>query len=68
MPKSLEKSPDEAGKGIPEAKVTFIFAKSNDGFSATTKEGTASFSAKDIKAGEWRVQIKEQNFVTCAGR
>ena len=54
---------DEAGKGIPEAKVTFIFAKSNDGFSATTKKN-GEFSAKDIKAGEWRVQIEAQNFVT----
>jgi hypothetical protein len=54
---------DEAGKGIPEAKVTFIFATSNDGFFATTKKN-GDFSAKDIKAGEWRVQIEAPNFVT----
>jgi len=54
---------DEAGKGIPEAKVTFIFAKSNDGFFATTKKN-GEFSAKDIKAGEWRLQIDAPNFVT----
>src|SRR5260370_29732231 len=54
---------DEAGKGIPEAKVTFIFSKSNDGFFATTKQN-AEFSAKDISAGEWRLQIEAPNFVT----
>jgi tetratricopeptide (TPR) repeat protein len=54
---------DEAGKGIPEAKVTFIFSKSNDGFFATTKKN-GEFSAKDIKAGEWRLQIDAPNFVT----
>lgn len=54
---------DEAGKGLPEAKVTFIFAKSNDGFFATTKKN-GEFSAKDIKAGEWRIQIDAPNFVT----
>jgi len=26
---------DDAGKGVPDAKVTFIFTKSNDGFFAT---------------------------------
>ncbi len=54
---------DEAGKGIPEARVTFIFAKSNDGFFATTKKN-GEFSAKDIKAGEWRIQVDSANFVT----
>jgi predicted Zn-dependent protease len=54
---------DEAGKGIPEAKVTFIFSKSNDGFFATTKKN-GEFSAKDIKAGEWRLQVDAPNFVT----
>jgi tetratricopeptide (TPR) repeat protein len=54
---------DDAGKGIPEAKVTFIFTKSNDGFFATTKKN-GEFSAKDIKAGEWRIQVDAPNFVT----
>ena len=54
---------DEAGKGIPDAKVTFIFTKSNDGFFATTKKN-GEFSAKDIKAGEWRVQVDVPNFIT----
>jgi tetratricopeptide (TPR) repeat protein len=54
---------DEAGKGIPEAKVTFIFTKSNDGFFATTKKN-GEFSAKDIKSGEWRIQVDAANFVT----
>src|SRR5258708_20979461 len=55
---------DDAGKGIPEAKVTFIFAKSNDGFFATTKKN-GEFSAKDIKAGEWRIQVDAPNLLTC---
>ncbi|MBZ5559639.1 MAG: tetratricopeptide repeat protein [Acidobacteriia bacterium] len=54
---------DEAGKGVAEARVTFIFTKSNDGFFATTKKN-GEFSAKDIKAGEWRVQIDAPNFIT----
>jgi Tfp pilus assembly protein PilF len=54
---------DEAGKGLADVKVTFIFATSNDGFFATTKKN-GEFSAKDIKAGEWRVQIEATNFIT----
>jgi len=54
---------DEAGKGIPDAKVTFIFAQVNDGFFATTKKN-GEFSAKDLKGGEWRVQVEAPNFVT----
>ena len=54
---------DDAGKGVPDAKVTFIFTKSNDGFFATTKKN-GEFSAKDIKAGEWRMQIDVPNFIT----
>lgn len=54
---------DDAVKGIPEAKVTFIFTKSNDGFFATTKKN-GEFSAKDLKPGEWRIQVDAANFVT----
>jgi tetratricopeptide (TPR) repeat protein len=54
---------DEAGKPIPEAKVAFIFVKANDGFFATTKKN-GEFSAKDIKGGEWRLQIEAPNFIT----
>jgi carboxypeptidase family protein/tetratricopeptide repeat protein len=54
---------DEAGKGVPDAKVTFVFVKSNDGFFATTKK-SGEFSAKDIKPGEWRVQVEAPNFIT----
>ena len=54
---------DEAGKPIHEAKVTFVFVTSNNGFFATTKKN-GEFSAKDIKAGEWRIQIDAPNFVT----
>jgi tetratricopeptide (TPR) repeat protein len=54
---------DDTGKGVPEAKVTFIFGTSNDGFFVTTKKN-GEFSAKDIKAGEWHVQIDAPNFIT----
>ena len=49
---------DEAGKGIPEAKVTFIFAKSNDGFFATTKKnGEFSVMIGLIVDGELTVGV-----------
>jgi tetratricopeptide (TPR) repeat protein len=54
---------DETGKGVADAKVTFIYVKSNDGFFATTKK-SGDFSAKDIAAGDWRVQIDAPNFIT----
>ncbi len=54
---------DEAGKGVLEAKVVFIFPSANDGFFATTKKN-GEYSAKDIKAGTWRVQVEAANFVT----
>lgn len=54
---------DETGKGVDQAKVTFIFTKSNDGFFAMTKK-TGEYSANDIKAGDWRVQVEAPNFVT----
>jgi tetratricopeptide (TPR) repeat protein len=54
---------DEAGKGVADAKVTFVFAPANEGFFATTKKN-GEFSAKDLKPGEWRVQVDAPNFVT----
>jgi tetratricopeptide (TPR) repeat protein len=54
---------DEAGKGVPDAKVTFVFVKSSNGFFATTKKN-GEFSAKDIKPGEWRVQVEAADFIT----
>lgn len=54
---------DEAGKGVPEAKIVFVFVPSNDGFFATSKKN-GDYSAKDIKAGQWRVQVEAANFVT----
>jgi len=54
---------DEAGKGVQDAKVTFVYVKSNDGFFATTKK-SGDFSAKDIAAGEWRMQVDAPNFIT----
>jgi Flp pilus assembly protein TadD len=54
---------DEAGKGIGDVQVTFILVQVNDGFFATTKKN-GEFSAKDIKAGEWRMQVDAPNFIT----
>jgi tetratricopeptide (TPR) repeat protein len=54
---------DEAGKGLGDVRVTFILVQANDGFFATTKKN-GEFSAKDIKAGEWRLQIDAPNFIT----
>jgi tetratricopeptide (TPR) repeat protein len=54
---------DDAGKGIPDAKVTFVFVAINEGFFAKTKKN-GDYSAKDIKPGEWRVQVEAPNFIT----
>jgi tetratricopeptide (TPR) repeat protein len=54
---------DETGKGVPEARVAFIFVSANDGFFATTKKN-GEFSVKDIKGGEWRLQAEAPNFIT----
>jgi tetratricopeptide (TPR) repeat protein len=54
---------DEAGKGVGDARVSFILITANNGFFATTKKN-GEFSAKDIKAGEWRVQVDAANFIT----
>ena len=54
---------DETGKGVPEAKVTFVFVPSSNGFFATAKK-SGEFSVKDIKAGEWRLQVEAPNFIT----
>ena len=54
---------DEAGKPIENAKVAFVFVPSNSGFFATTKRN-GEFSAKDIKAGEWRIVVESPNFIT----
>jgi tetratricopeptide (TPR) repeat protein len=53
---------DEVGRGV-EAKITFVYAPLNEGFFAQTKK-TGEYAAKDIKAGEWRVQVEAPNFVT----
>jgi len=54
---------DDTGKGIDQAKVTFIFSSANDGFFAMTKK-SGDYTANDIKAGAWRVQVEAPNFVT----
>ena len=54
---------DEAGKPIENVKVAFVFVSSNSGFFATTKKN-GEFSAKDIKAGDWRIVVESPNFIT----
>ena len=54
---------DDGGKGVGEAKVTFVFVPANDGFSAVSKKN-GEFKAQDMKPGEWRVQVEAANFVT----
>ncbi|HEX3704280.1 MAG TPA: tetratricopeptide repeat protein [Vicinamibacterales bacterium] len=53
---------DEAGKGVADAKVTLVLAEINSGFFVQTKKN-GEFEAKDIKAGEWRLQTEAPNFV-----
>lgn len=53
---------DEAGKGVPDAKVTLVLTENNSGFFVPTKKN-GEFEAKDIKAGEWRLQTEAPNFV-----
>jgi len=54
---------DEAGKGVGDAKVTLVYGPANTGLSIKTKKN-GEFTAKDLKAGEWRVQIEAPNFPT----
>ncbi len=53
---------DEAGKGVPDAKVTLVLAENNSGFFVQTKKN-GEFEAKNIKAGEWRLQTEAPNCV-----
>jgi predicted Zn-dependent protease len=53
---------DDAGKGVAGAKVTLVLTENNNGFFVTTKKN-GEFEAKDIKAGEWRLQTEAPNFV-----
>lgn len=54
---------DDAGKPVADAKVTLVLAESNTGFFVATKKG-GEFEGKDMKAGEWRMQVEAPNFVT----
>ena len=54
---------DETGKGVPDAKVTLVYGPANAGFFVTTKK-SGEFTAKDLKTGEWRVQVEAPNFPT----
>lgn len=53
---------DDAGKGVPDAKITLVLTENNNGFFVTTKKN-GEFEAKDVKAGEWRLQTEAPNFV-----
>jgi tetratricopeptide (TPR) repeat protein len=54
---------DEAGKGIEQAKVTLVNKEVNAGFFAMTKKN-GEFSAKDIKAGSWKLIVEAPKYVT----
>src|SRR5262245_12405754 len=56
------KGTEDDGKGI-EAKITCVYTMSNDGFFTQTKKN-GEYAARDIKPGEWRVQVEAPNFVT----
>jgi tetratricopeptide (TPR) repeat protein len=53
---------DDAGTPVADAKVTMVLAEINSGFFVTTKKN-GEFEGKDMKAGEWRVQVEAPNFV-----
>ena len=46
----------------PARKSAFVFADVNNGFFVTTKKN-GEFAARDIKAGEWRMQVDAPNFI-----
>src|SRR5215217_647126 len=54
---------DESGKGVEQAKVTLVNKEVNAGFFAMTKKN-GEFSAKDIKAGAWKLIVEAPNYVT----
>jgi tetratricopeptide (TPR) repeat protein len=53
---------DEAGKPVAAAKVTFVCAEVNRGFSVTTTKN-GEFEASDMKTGDWRLQVDAPNFI-----
>ena len=62
-PRSPARSPTRPARASPRRRSRSSSSKSNDGFFATTKKN-GEFSAKDIKAGEWRLQVEAPNFIT----
>lgn len=52
---------DETGKGVGNAKVTLILIALNSGFFVMTKKN-GDFSAKDLKSGDWHMQVEAANF------
>jgi len=53
---------DDEGKPISDAKVTLVLAEINTGFFVTSKKN-GEFEGKDMKPGEWRMQIEAPNFI-----
>src|SRR5215216_5372707 len=53
---------DDAGKPVADAKVTMVLAELNSGFFVMTKKN-GEFEGKDMKSGEWRVQVEAPDFV-----
>ncbi len=53
---------DDDGKPVGDAKVTLVLAELNNGFFVATKKN-GEFEGKDMKAGEWRLQVEAPNFI-----
>ena len=54
---------DEKGKGVGDAKVTLVLTEAGKSYFVTTG-GSGSFKIKDLRAGEYKVQIDSPNFIT----
>lgn len=53
---------DESGKPVGAAKISLVLAGVNAGFFVTSKKN-GEFEAKDLKAGEWRLQVDAPDFI-----
>jgi tetratricopeptide (TPR) repeat protein len=53
---------DEAGKPVGAAKITLVLADINTGFFVTSKKN-GEFEAKEMKIGEWRLQVDAPDFI-----
>lgn len=54
---------DDMGKGLGGVRITFVYVATNSGFFLKTKKN-GEFEAKNMKAGEWKLQADMPDFVT----